>query len=434
MFSQADLEQLRSHGISEADAARQLSFFKNPPAPARLQRPCMNGDGILRLDAAQQAQAEAAGAALLQAGRVGKFVPASGAATRMFQALQAEPQGKAAQEVLAKLEHFAFAHELEGQADALSLILERYSSLPKALLQFHWYRDHSHTAFEEHLREAEALGIRSLHFTVSPEHRQGFESLLKILKMPLDASFSEQKPSTDTLAADGQGAPFRGKDGKLVFRPGGHGALLENLNDLGADVVLIKNIDNITHSRLWPEQLRWKRILLGVLAAQSVSDRPTRVCGVVKNTGEPGGGPFFVQRAAGNAGQDAAHAAAQGGMRGGMQDRRQEGRVDAQIVESAQVNMKEPEQKRIFDAATHFNPVDLACAVKGFDLRRFRDDRAVFISQKSKDGKPLQALELPGLWNGAMADWHTVFVEVPLETFNPVKTINDLLKPAHQPA
>jgi hypothetical protein len=403
MFSASDHEQLQSHGVSPADAGRQLSLFKNPPLPAALERPCTVGDGILRLSEQEQAAHEAAGEALLKAGRVAKFVPASGAATRMFQALQAEPQGAAAKEALAKLGQFAFANEIQGEPDPLAAILRRYASLPKALIPFHWHGDHYHTAFEDHLRECQFLGIPSAHFTVSPEHRAGFEALLKAMPPPPEVSFSEQKPSTDTLAADGGGDPFRGADGKLVFRPGGHGALLENLNDLHADLVLIKNIDNISHSRLWKEQLRWKKILLGVLSAQGDPGRPVRVCGVVQNTGEPGGGPFWIHGV-------------------------------PQIVESAQVDLKDPAQKKIFASATHFNPVDLACSVKGFDLKKYRDDSAVFISQKSKDGKPLQALELPGLWNGAMAGWQTVFVEVPLETFNPVKTVNDLLKPAHRPA
>jgi hypothetical protein len=409
MFNDSDLAQLEARGISPAEAGRQLSLFKNPPAPAALLRACVPGDGVRVLDAAEQARYEALGAAAMGSGRATKFVPASGAATRMFQALQAEPQGKAAQEVLSEIHHFAFAAELSSEPDKLAAILRRYASLPKALIPFHWHGDHSHTAFEDHLREAQFLGVKKLHFTISPEHRAGFEALLKTMGQGLEVSFSEQKPSTDTLAGAADGGPFRDASGKLVFRPGGHGALLENLNDLGADLVLIKNIDNISHSRLWENQLRWKKILLGLLCDNLASDRPSRVCGVVKNTGEPGGGPFWVKGSS------------------------PIGAASAQIVESAQINLKDPAQKKIFESATHFNPVDLACSVKGFDLRKFRDDSAVFISQKSKLGLPLQALELPGLWNGAMAHWHTIFVEVPAETFNPVKTVNDLLRPAHQP-
>ena len=407
MFSPSDFEQLKLRGISPDEAARQISLFKNPPAPSQLSRACIPGDGVLRLSDPEQARLEALGAQALAAGRVTKFVPASGAATRMFQALQAEPGGTAAVEALRQWGHFAFAVEFK-EADKIPALLAKYGNAPKALIPFHWHGDHSHTAFEDHLREAQFLGIKKVHLTISPEHRSGFAAQLAAMGMGLDVSFSEQKPSSDTLAGAEDGGPFRSADGKLVFRPGGHGALLENLNDLKADLVLIKNIDNISHSRLWEPQLRWKKILLGLLSEQAAQGRPVRIAGVVKNTGEPGGGPFWVKRA--------------------------DGKVDAQIVESAQVNLKDPSQKAIFESATHFNPVDLACSVQGLDLRQFRDDSAVFIAQKSKDGKPLQALELPGLWNGAMAEWQTLFVEVPAETFNPVKTINDLLKPAHQPS
>lgn len=412
MFSPEDLKDLAARGIRPAEAERQLALFKNPPAPANLVRPCTAGDGILRLSDSDQNRLEEAGRTLLNRGRVTKFVPASGAATRMFKDLQSDPDGPAAKEALANIDRFAFAPEIADKSDKLAAILARYASRPKALIPFHRYDGPARTAFEEQLQEARTLGVLNLHFTVSKEHRADFETLLEELCPPLEPSFSEQKPSTDTLAADEKGNPFRDAANRLVFRPGGHGALLENLSDLGADLVLIKNIDNITHARLWDPQLRWKRILLGLLMETRATDRPSRVCGVVQNTGEPGGGPFWISR---------------------------NGKADAQIVESAQMNLKDPAQAAIFKSATHFNPVDLACSLKdangkSFDLRQFRDDSAVFISQKSKDGKPLQALELPGLWNGAMAEWKTVFVEVPLETFNPVKTVNDLLKPAHQPA
>ncbi len=413
MFTPLDLDDLARRGIPLAEAERQLGLFTHPPAPASLDRACTVGDGILRLDAAEQAAFEREGASALASGRVGKFVPASGAATRMFQALQADPAGDAAREVRDQLGRFAFAPALTDEPDPGEAILRRFASLPKALLPFHRYGDHSHTAFEEHLYEAQALGVDRIHFTVSPEHRAGFLAVAERCPAPVAVSYSEQKPSTDTLAGRENGQPFRDAGGRLVFRPGGHGALLENLNDLRGDLVLIKNIDNITHSRLWPEQLRWKKILLGVLLRARAADRPTRVCGVVRNTGEPGGGPFWV--------------------------RGRDGRTTPQIVESAEVDLTAPAQRAVFESATHFNPVDLACALcdaggRPFDLRAFRDDEAVFVARKSKDGQPLLALELPGLWNGAMARWHTVFVEVPLETFNPVKTLSDLLRPAHQPA
>ena len=406
MFTPQDQEVLLARGISLEEAERQMDLFKHPPMPVKLERACTVGDGVLRLDAAGQKRLEEKGAELLATGRVSKFVPASGAATRMFQSLQADPEGEAASQVKEKFNCFAFASEFALETDKIASVLKRYSQLPKALLKFHAYAGIARTAFEEHLREGLELGIKKLHFTVLPEHRAEFENLLAALKLDLDVSFSVQKTSVDTLAADERAEPFRDKEGGLVFRPGGHGALLENLNDLQADIVVIKNIDNITQQHLWPMQLRWKRILLGLLFEQKVVGKPVRVCGVVKNTGEPGGGPFWVRR--GNA-------------------------VNRQIVESAQMNLNDPEQKRIFQSATHFNPVDIVASVKGFDLTGFRDDKAVFLSWKSRNGRSLRALELPGLWNGAMAEWETIFVEVPVETFNPVKTVNDLLKPAHQP-
>ncbi len=413
MFTPTDLDDLAQRHIAVADAERQLARFRTAPPPAALDRPCTVGDGVLSLDATTQSEMARAGADLLATGRVAKFVPASGAATRMFQSLQADPGGPAARDVRAHLDRFAFAPQLESEPDAIAAIVRRFAPLPKALLAFHRYGDQSRTAFEEHLREGLQLGVRSQHFTVAPEHRHAFEALAGRSGLPVAVTFSEQKASTDTLAGQPGGGPFRDRSGRLVFRPGGHGALLENLSDLQGDVLLIKNVDNITHERLWAEQLRWKAILLGVLQRERAADRPTRVCGVVRNTGEPGGGPFWV--------------------------RGRDGRVTPQIVEAAEVDATEPGQARVFEAATHFNPVDLACAVRDdagrpWDLRRFRDDEAVFVSEKSRDGQPLLALELPGLWNGAMAHWHTVFVEVPLGTFNPVKTLTDLLKPAHQPA
>lgn len=412
MFTPTDLDDLAHRQISIADAERQLTFFRSPPPPPDLDRPCTVGDGVLQLDASARDAMERSGTALLATGRVSKFVPASGAATRMFQELQADARGAVAQAVRARIHDFAFGPQVASEPDPVAEMLRRYASLPKGLLEFHRYGDRSHTAFEEHLLEGHVLGIQNLHFTVSPEHRAGFESVSRRCAVPVRISYSEQRPSTDTVAGHPGGGPFRDAAGRLVFRPGGHGALLDNLNDLRADVVLIKNIDNIAHGRLWPDQLRWKRILLGVLHRARALDRPTRVCGVVRNTGEPGGGPFWV--------------------------RGRDGVVSPQIVEAAEVDMGAPDQRRVFQAATHFNPVDMACAVRdpegrAWDLREFRNNESVFISRKSKDGAPLLALERPGLWNGGMARWHTIFVEVPIETFTPVKTITDLLRPPHQP-
>jgi hypothetical protein len=344
-----------------------------------------------------------------------------------------------------------------------------YAGLPKALLLFHRYDRGARTALEEHLVEAAATvrdgdGRCRLHFTLSPEHESRFRSLLERVRPSYQGRFearfevgsSVQKPSTDTIAADEEGRPFRIADGRLLFRPGGHGALIENLADLGGDVVLIKNVDNVVPETRLETTRRWKRALTAHLvglearihrhlealeadaaaleaaerfARQELSievagdraarrqtlrrklERPLRVCGVVRNTGEPGGGPFWVRDA--------------------------DGSLSLQIVEGAQIDSGSAAQRAIFAASTHFNPVDLVCSLRdrhgrSFDLRRFVDPQAVFLSRKSHEGRTLLALERPGLWNGAMADWITVFVEVPLATFNPVKTVNDLLRPEHQ--
>jgi hypothetical protein len=450
VFSLKDLEQLQDRGITEPEARRQAALLASPPAPVRLSRPCVVGDGILRLDAAAQAAAEARGAELLRASKAAKFVPASGAATRMFKDLLAALDQAATMpppvvaELLKQPDRFAFyaawkealgdrddkAFNLRlangGWREALKALLFRpgldYAALPKAFLDFHIHEGRVRTALEEHWREAALLPVKRLHFTVSPEHEAGFHALVGGLR-PLmsfagagwmDLGYSFQDPATDTLAGDGAGGLFRDNEGRLVLRPGGHGSLLRNLGALAsqADVVVVKNIDNIAHPRLWDEGLRWKRILCGVLAdtLREGWDRPVRVCGVVPNTGEPGGGPFWV-----------------------------EDQEQPQIVESAQMDLDDADQKALFNAATHFNPVDLVCRLsdkdgRPFDLERYVDPSAVFVSKKSHLGRPLLALERPGLWNGAMAGWRTVFVEVPLETFNPVKTVLDLVKPAHQDA
>ena len=351
-----------------------------------------------------------------------------------------------------------------------------YGKLPKGLLQFHAYDDCVRTPLEEHLVEGALYaagkdGKVNVHFTVSPEHRPLFEDLVAQKKAEYEAkfgvtyniSFSEQKPSTDTVAATIDNEPFRNDDGTILFRPGGHGALIENLNDINADVVFIKNIDNVVPDRLKDPTVRFKKIIAGVLVTlqqqafdyirlldtgkythedlekmirfmrdelcqrnpnlKNLEDtemavylrrklnRPMRVCGMVKNVGEPGGGPFLAYN--------------------------QDGTISPQILESSQIDTNNEEYVKMFKSGTHFNPVDLVCAVKDyqgnpFDLPKYVDPQTGFISSKSKNGKELKALELPGLWNGAMSDWNTVFVEVPLETFNPVKTVNDLLREQHQ--
>lgn len=350
-----------------------------------------------------------------------------------------------------------------------------YGALPKGLLKFHRYEDGSRTPLEEHLVEgalyaANKNGKVNVHFTVSPEHRRLFENLVadkaavyaKKYGVDYNVTFSEQKPCTDTIAADMNNQPFR-DNGKLLFRPGGHGALIENLNDLDADIIFIKNIDNVVPDKLKGDTVLYKKLIAGVLVAlqqkafaylelldsgrytheqvleilqflqkklfcknpetKNLEDaelvlylkeklnRPMRVCGMVKNVGEPGGGPFLAYNS--------------------------DGTISLQILESSQIDMDDPEKKEMFEKGTHFNPVDLVCAVRDykghkFDLVNFVDKATGFISYKSKNGKDLKALELPGLWNGAMSDWNTVFVEVSLSTFNPVKTVNDLLREQHQ--
>ena len=316
-----------------------------------------------------------------------------------------------------------------------------YGRLPKGLLQFHTYDDCAKTPVEEHLTEAalyaSSRGEASVHFTVSSEHRELFEELISRVvpeveakyKITFKVSLSEQKPSTDTIAVNMDNTPFRTADGKLLFRPGGHGALIENLDDLESDIVFIAYLrlldsGKYNHADL-EEIIRFVRHTLGcdmpglkemedadlTIFLRKKLDRPIRVCGVVKNVGEPGGGPFLAYNP--------------------------DGSVSLQILESSQIDKNNAAYMKMFTEGTHFNPVDLVCAVRGykgtkFHLPDFVDPATGFISYKSKDGKELKALELPGLWNGAMSDWSTIMVEVPLSTFNPVKTVNDLLRPMHQ--
>jgi hypothetical protein len=433
-----------------------------------------------------------------------KFVPASGAASRMFKNMfefvgadYNEPTTDFEKKYFANIEKFAFYDNLneacrknngkdipaliaEGNykavaANMLQAVGLNYGQLPKGLLKFHKYADGARTPLEEHLVEAalyaESNGKANVHFTVSAEHRALFEQLVaeKVkdysakYNMEYHVSFSEQKSSTDTIAAAMDNSPFRTDDGKLLFRPGGHGALIENLNDLDGDVIFIKNIDNVVPDSFKADTIRWKQVLAGILVTKQAKafdylrklesgsythaeveeiirflqqdlccrksdiknledadlviylkhklNRPMRACGVVRNVGEPGGGPFLAYNS--------------------------DGTVSLQILESSQIDTNNPEYMKMFTEGTHFNPVDLVCATKNykgekFDLPKFVDPQTGFISYKSKNGRDLKALELPGLWNGAMSDWNTIFVEVPLSTFNPVKTVNDLLREQHQ--
>ena len=450
-FSAQDLEQLQARGISVEKAEAQLECFRNGFPELDIVAPASTKKGILAPKRAEKEEYIAAWQNYLKEGhKILKFVPASGAASRMFknlfQYLEDGIETPFIQDFLAHKDCFAFGPQLAGKEgqEAVRYLLNdmKYGELPKGLLLFHKYRDGARTPALEHLVEGALYCAEPakegdkptvyLHFTVSHDHLPLFrqhiaENLKKFedkYKVKYDVTFSEQLPSTDTIAANPDGTPFRTKDGKLLFRPGGHGALIENLNQQDADIVFIKNIDNVVPDRLKKDTVRYKQILAGVLVTEqkrifealkdpNLSDeeraklnRPIRVCGVVKNTGEPGGGPFLV--------------------------REEDGSISCQILESTQIS-----DPALMAKSTHFNPVDLVCAIKDyegkpFDLPKYVDPQTGFISNKSKDGKELLALELPGLWNGAMSRWNTIFVEVPISTFNPVKTVNDLLREQHQ--
>lgn len=509
-FTREDLSHIATAGFTVEQVHEQLAIFEKGAPFARLDRPCTVGDGITRLTPDAVEKALGVYASALGHKTWIKFVPASGAASRMFKGLMeaknrllSEPQAdlgpdfRAFMDQLHRLALFNDLHKSLAREglDAHLLIRKgnfgpvlehllggkhlHFQDLPKALIPFHRYGGETRTALEEHFVEAVALGISadhaaSVHFTVSPQHRENVAALIRQtqpahegrLHTPLSASLSIQAPHTQTIAADMDNRPFRLSDGRLLFRPGGHGALLDNLNQMAADIVFIKNIDNVAHERHLSDIVAWKKILCGVFIQiqdqafaflrqlhDSVSnlqdlmraanwarqtlcrdlptdaadlmpdelkqllistlDRPLRVCGMVPNAGEPGGGPFWV--------------------------RRPDGGLSLQIVESAQMDVSDPGQRAIAAQATHFNPVDLVCGIRNwrgevFDLSRYVDEEAVFISSKTEGGKPLKALELPGLWNGAMAYWNTIFVETPAVTFNPVKEVADLLRDGHQPA
>ena len=445
MFTPSDLAQLQARGISEEKALKQLQSFATGFPELDIVSAASVGNGVLNpteeeIDAYVKAWQDY----LNEGHTVLKFVPASGAASRMFkdlfEYLETGERTKFIDKFLSEKEHFAFASQLadlDEQAAVSHLLKDmNYGNLPKGLLLFHSYEDGARTPALEHLVEgamyAASKGEVNIHFTVSHEHLPLFQAHLaeyqaayeEKLGVKFHISYSEQKPSTDTLAANPDGTPFRTADGKLLFRPGGHGALIENLNEQEADVIFIKNIDNVVPDRLKGDTVRYKQLLAGVLVTEQKKifeqlqdptltadqkaklQRPLRVCGVVKNTGEPGGGPFLV--------------------------REEDGTISCQILESSQIS-----DPALMQQATHFNPVDLVCATrdaegKPYYLPDFVDEKTGFISHKSKDGKELLALELPGLWNGAMSRWNTIFVEVPVSTFNPVKTVNDLLRPEHQ--
>ena len=505
MLTQEDRELLAKKGISEEKLAEQLNDFKTGFPYLELDGAAAIDNGIMAIDEEKEkAYAKAWDTYKLADKTIVKFVPASGAASRMFKnmfeflgAAYDAPETDFEKKFFDRIHDFAFFDDLnaacvKNQGKDIDTLVEEgkykpvvanllesaglnYGQLPKGLLKFHKYEEGARTPLEEHLVEgslyaANKNGDVNVHFTVSPEHRSLFEKLVDEKVSSYAAkfgteyhvSFSEQKPSTDTVAATMDNEPFR-TDGKLLFRPGGHGALIENLNDLDADIVFVKNIDNVVPDRLKADTVTYKKVIAGVLVTlqkkafdylnlldsgkythaqieeiinflqhdlccrnpqislledaelvvylKNKLNRPMRVAGVVKNVGEPGGGPFRAYNA--------------------------DGTISLQILESSQIDTDDPVKKEMFENGSHFNPVDLVCAVKdykgnAFDLPKYVDPTTGFISQKSKSGKELQALELPGLWNGAMSDWSTVFVEVPLSTFNPVKTVNDLLRDQHQ--
>ena len=505
MLTQQDLKQLAQKGISEQQIETQLGQFKTGFPFLKLEAAAAIGRGIVAPTSDEGRKYVDAWQKYKAAGkRVVKFVPASGAASRMFKDMFAfvdadydKPTTDFEKKYFDNIDKFAFYDELdavcqknngksikelvkEGSFKAIAANMLKaeglnYGQLPKGLLLFHNYPEGPRTPMEEHLVEgalyAASNGEARVHFTVSHEHMELFKQKVaqkadiyaKKYGIAYDITFSEQKPSTDTVAANPDGTPFRNSDGSLLFRPGGHGALIENLNEIEADVIFVKNIDNVVPDRLKGDTVLWKQIIAGVLITlqkkafeylelldsgkytheqieemirfvqndlccrkadikeledadlviylRKKLNRPMRVCGVVKNVGEPGGGPFLTYN--------------------------QDGTVSLQILESSQIDKSNTAYMEMFTKGTHFNPVDLVCAVKdykgnAFDLPKFVDPTTGFISQKSKSGKELQALELPGLWNGAMSDWSTIFVEVPLSTFNPVKTVNDLLREQHQ--
>lgn len=505
MLTEKDLKQIAERGITAEQVDAQLNQIAEGFPFLKLEAAASVEKGIIVPTEKEKTQDISSWEKYKSEGhKVVKFVPASGAASRMFKNIFAfanasynEPTSDFEKQFFNHIREFAFREELcnkckENEGKNIRTLLAEgnykaiannmlnskglnYGQLPKGLLLFHNYEDGARTPMEEHLVEAalyaSSNGEANVHFTVSHEHLSLFKAKVaeKVDKyaekygVKYNISFSEQKPSTDTIAANIDNTPFRNEDGSLLFRPGGHGALIENLNEIDADIVFIKNIDNVVPDRLKASTVEWKQILAGILVSKQAKafeylnildkgvynhekleeiirflqrdlccrksdikeledaelviylrnklNRPMRVCGVVKNVGEPGGGPFLTYN--------------------------QDGTVSLQILESSQIDTNNEEYVKMFKNGTHFNPVDLVCAIKNykgeaFNLPKFVDKSTGFISSKSKNGRELKALELPGLWNGAMSDWNTIFVEVPLDTFNPVKTVNDLLRDQHQ--
>ncbi len=511
MFTEKNIQQIKNHGLTETEINRQLQIFREGIPFANVVEAASAGSGIEILSEEQQNNLVAIFDCQKDELDLLKFVPASGAATRMFKFLHQflvpmaigvdlekdnmetflqKEENKNLKKFFNSIEQFAFSDIVKERLAKkftdyknfkkgkqyyffVKEMLEEsglnFSNTPKGLVPFHKYGENYVTAFGEQLYEAAfyatSNGIAKLHFTVSSEHEEKFkkryeeiqETVEKNTGVKFNISYSFQKKETDTVAATLENKVFLDENGNLVFRPSGHGALLENLNDVHADIVFIKNIDNVVSQNYVETVAFHKKVLAGKLislqqkifdfveklysentsnnvlknasdfiseelkiqnvaaeteAILSILERPIRVCGVVENTGAPGGGPFLIKEKNGN--------------------------LSYQIVEMSQIDKNNPQQKELVKKATHFNPVDLVCGVRNYkgekyDLSQFSDPDAGFISNKSYNGKEIKALELPGLWNGAMANWNTVFVEVPLITFNPVKTVNDLLNEVHQP-
>jgi nicotinamide riboside kinase len=513
-FSSADFVQIYEHGIPFEKIKNQLEIFKSGINKSNLISPATVLSGILNLSEADFETKAVEFDANKSNLKLKKFVPASGAASRMFKFLSAflndfniekesinayinRKKESQLSLFIIGMDKFPFfeavdkkLREVYPDFDSLSTDYKNYyfikillasdyfdfANKPKAVLPFHQYKTHIANPIEEHLHEcayyASSNSVSNLHFTVSEIHQSQFEECVDAVKTKIEKesgtkigiSYSYQNKSTDSITVDLENKPVRTEDGQLVFRPGGHGALIENLNNLDADVIFIKNIDNVIQNHIDKIAL-YKKALAGILIElqnkifgylkdienkevteekiaevvlflkqnlnieieadiekltlenkankiKEVLDRPIRVCGMVKNEGEPGGGPFWVQD--------------------------EEGVISLQIVEASQVDLADKTQAAILANATHFNPVDLVCGIKNyksqkFDLMQFVDNNAGFIVEKSNLGQTVKSYELPGLWNGAMAKWLTVFVAVPIITFNPVKTVNDLLKAAHQP-
>ncbi len=508
-FSSSDHQQLLDKGIQKEKVLDQIETFKEGIPFVHLEKAAIISDGILKFSPTEEKELVSIFDKLKAKKALLKFVPASGAASRMFKALfnfleSFDPSKESLKTYLDRtgdkdieafvegIKNFPFYDKIEKRISGTAkskdeevylfvrgMLAEdklNYGFYPKGLLPFHKYGQHGATPFEEHLKEgslyAKVDGAAQLHFTISEQHDEMFKKEFKEVNdrvskatgTEFHVSYSYQKPATDTVAVTMSNELFRNSDGSLLFRPGGHGALIENLNEQNADIIFIKNIDNVVVDQVVDQVANSKKVLAGLLLklqekafayaallenngetldevlevksfleehlnvrfvpnfdsftiAQQLEilkdklNRPIRICGMVKNEGEPGGGPFWIKDKSDH--------------------------ISLQIIESAQVDMSNTGQVEIFKNSTHFNPVDLVCGVKNykgekFNLLNFVDHKQGFITQKTKDGKDLKALELPGLWNGAMAYWNTIFVEVPLVTFNPVKTVNDLLKLTHQ--